>query len=75
MEDLRDEGQMQAESDLLLLKGLIFDMDKPTQDRVQECLGKFRELIKEYGDDGILAVTWLGLEMQARIEAEEKANG
>lgn len=49
---------------LLVLKGLISDMPEESQTKIKETADKIRILVKENGEEGSVAMAYVGLEMQ-----------
>lgn len=56
---------MSTQSDLLYLKGVIFDMNSEDRAKVEEFKAKFDQLVDEGGDAALIALTWAGLEFAA----------
>lgn len=54
-------------NDLLMFKGIISDLTQEQRDNILECKTKIKTLIDEYGEEGIFAFTWLGLEYQEEL--------
>ena len=49
------------------IKGAISELPKETQDKVSECYGKLQDYLREYGEEGKIALALLG----ATLAAEE----
>jgi hypothetical protein len=53
---------MSTKSDLVMLKGVIFDMKADERTKVEEAKARFDAILKETGDFGLIALTWTALE-------------
>jgi hypothetical protein len=55
---------------LLLIRDTLASLDKPDEERVEECAAKLRELMAEYGDHGPMALALVGAEQSAQEAAD-----
>ncbi|MFA5936519.1 MAG: hypothetical protein WC822_01430 [Candidatus Paceibacterota bacterium] len=55
----------QDELILLMMRGLVAGLPAEQQKKVTECIEKIRSLVKEYGDDGVIACQLVGAELLA----------
>lgn len=56
----------QEELTRLGILGLIAELPEMERHKAEECARKIRQLVEEYGDWGILAVTLIGAELQVK---------
>lgn len=54
---------MDAQVLVLQIKGAMFDLPPDAQAKVQEAKAKLEAIVREYGDEGELAMMWVSLEI------------
>lgn len=52
--------------DLALLKGALFDMPEEQRKKITELKAQFEKIVTESGDEGLIALAWLALEIDAK---------
>ena len=65
----------QEKATLLMLKGAISDLTKDQQGKIAECKTKLMTILEEYGDEGKIALSIIGLELSDSDELKGYQNG
>jgi hypothetical protein len=58
---------MEQHNDLLILKGMISDLPEERKNKINAVIAALKDLIKNAGDDGIIALAYVGIESQLEI--------
>jgi hypothetical protein len=62
-------ARAQAKAAELMLRGMFTTLPEEQHKRIMECFDKLEALVKEYGDEGFMALSLAGAKMAA--EADE----
>lgn len=60
---------------LLLIRGAIASMEPEEQEKIKACAEELRAAVAKYGDAGFIALTLVGSEEAAKVEAERGQKG
>jgi hypothetical protein len=60
-------NKMEQHNDLLILKGMISDLPEERKNKINAVIAALKDLIKNAGDDGIIALAYVGIESQLEI--------
>ena len=53
-------------SELLMLKGMISEMPKETQDKIKQAVQEIVATIEEFGEEGLIALALVGGEYESK---------
>lgn len=56
----------QAQAHLLMMKGAMSEMTEAERTKINEVAAAIRALVKDNGDEGLVAIAIVGLEIQAQ---------
>ena len=62
---LRDHEMKEEQATLLLIKGVVSELTVDEQAEVNRVAARFREILKEEGDAGVVAIALVGAEVAA----------
>jgi len=62
---------MTARAEQLLLKGLMSELPEAQRAHIELVAEQLRQLLRDAGDDGLMALAIVGFEEQAKAEADD----